>query len=131
MTHVINARAACRPRRRSGTCGRRARYSDAAGFSRSLLAAFRTPSGEPLLLPEALSCWTEHSDRCGVDSWLAALGVASDLRSFVGRWAIKTATVTYVRTAVRVTENPQRLAARHARSTWQRGPDFFGEEHVP
>ena len=114
----------------SGTCGKRARYSDAVGFSRQLFAALKTPSGDPLLLPESLSFWTEHSDRCGVDSCLAALGVGEDLRGFVGRWGVKGAADTYVRTALRVTENLQRLVARHGRLSWAHGPDYFGEEHI-
>ena len=113
-----------------GTCHKRARYTDARAFSHSLLASLRTESGSPLLLPEALGFWTEHSDRCGVDSWLAALGVPRDLRSFVGRWGVKESTDTYVRTSVRITENLQRLAARHAQTSRAHGPDFFGEEHL-
>ena len=83
-----------------------------------------------LLEPEVGNFWTEHSDRAGVDSWLAALGVDKDLRGFVGRWAISTSQDLYVRTAMRVVENMQILAARHARASFNGGPDFFGEEHL-
>ena len=89
----------------SGTVAKRARYSDAAGFSRSPLAGLRHSSGEGLVLGEALSFWTEHSDRAGLDSWLAALSVGSDLRRFVGRWAAHGSEDTYVRSAARVAEN--------------------------
>ena len=77
-----------------------------------------------------MSFWSEHSDRAGVDSWLAALGVDGSLRAFVGRWSRQGAEDLYVRTAVRITENLQRLAAAHARASLQGGPDFFGEEHL-
>ena len=36
----------------------------------------------------------------------------------------------YVRTAVRVVEHLQVLAAKHAREAAQGGPDYFGEEHL-
>ena len=35
-----------------------------------------------------------------------------------------------MRTAVRVVENLQLLAARHAQASLEAGPDFYGEEHV-
>ena len=70
----------------SGSCGKKARYSDAQGFSKSLLALLLKGkwSEEPRLLTEAVSFWSEHSDRAGLDSWLASLSVGSDLRRFMG-----------------------------------------------
>ena len=59
-----------------------------------------------------------------------ALGVSEPERSFLGRWAAKSSTDTYVRTAVRVVENLQLLAARHAQASAVGGPDFYGEEHI-
>ena len=56
--------------------------------------------------------------------------MAGDLRSFLGRWAVKGSTDTYVRTAVRVVENLQLLAVRHARCSASFGPDYYGEEHI-
>ena len=61
---------------------------------------------------------------------MAALGVDKDLRGFVGRWAISGSQDLYVRTATRIVENMQLLAARHARASFEGGPDFFGEEHL-
>ena len=114
----------------SGHCGRRARYSDVQYLSKQLLASLRGADGEPLLLPPAIAFWTEHSDRTGLDSWLAALAVGSDKRRFVGRWAAQGAEDTYVRTATRIVENCQRVAARHAKLEFQHGPDFLGEEET-
>jgi hypothetical protein len=65
-----------------------------------------------------------------LDSWAAALGVQKSERDFLGRWAPEGSTDTYVRTALRVVENVQLLAAHHARLAWKGGPDFFGEEHL-
>ena len=59
-----------------------------------------------------------------------ALKVAEPERSFLGRWAAKGSTDAYVRTAVRVVENLQLLAARHAQASSLEGPDFYGEEHI-
>ena len=116
-----------------GTIGKRALYSDAAGFSRALFASLEASGaygGTRILRKEALLFWTEHSDRAGLDSHLAALGVSSDLRRFVGRWAAQGSEDHYVRTAVRVVENLQRYAADHARVAYQGGADYFGEEHL-
>ena len=112
----------------SGCIRKRARYSDAQNFSKSLLTAIVAESGEKLLLPETASFWTEHSDRAGMDSWLGALGVGPEHRCFLGRWAIQGSQDTYIRTALRIVENLQRLAARHARAVWKGGADHFGEE---
>ena len=113
-----------------GTCQKRARYSDAVGFSKSLFATLKAPDGSRLLCTEALSFWTEHSDRAGADSWLAALSVPADLRRFLGRWAVQGSEDAYVRTAIRVVENLQRLAATHARASLAGGADHLGEEHL-
>ena len=43
---------------------------------------------------------------------------------------MKGAEDAYVRTAARICENCQRLAAHPARAQWQNGPDFFGEERL-
>ena len=108
----------------------RAKYSDSAGFSRALLGSLRRPDGTALLSQQACRFWTEHSDRAGLDGWCMALGVAEPERSFLGRWAAKGSTDSYVRTAVRVVENLQLLAARHARASALGGPNFYGEEHI-
>ena len=114
----------------SGTCGKKAKYSDAQGFSRALLAMLKAPDGSPLLLEESLGFWSEHSDRAGLDSWLSAISVSADLRRFVGRWSARGSEDVYVRTATRVVENCQRLAALHARASHSGGPDFLGEEET-
>ena len=80
----------------SGSIGKRARYSDAVGFSRSLLGMLVDDEGEKLLEPESICFWSEHSDRAGLDSWLAAMSVGSDVRRFVGRWAVKNSEDGYV-----------------------------------
>ena len=103
-------------------------YSDSAGFSRSLLASLKDSDGQALLLPEACSFWSEHSDRAGLDSWCAALSIEESERNFLGRWAAKGSAGVYVRTACRVVENLQKISARHAQASLCQGPDFFGEE---
>ena len=97
---------------------------------RSLLGSLRASDGTALLSHTACRFWTEHSDRAGLDGWCMALGVSEPERSFLGRWAAKGSTDAYVRTAVRVVENLQLLAARHARASAAGGPDFYGEEHI-
>ena len=117
----------------AGTCGKRAKYCDAQGFSRSLLAGLLVDSEDPfapLLLPSAVDFWSEHSDRAGLDSWLASLSVGADLRKFVGRWSAGGSEDIYIRTAARIVENCQRLAAIHARATFAGGADYFCEEEV-
>lgn len=108
----------------------RALYSDAAGFSRALFGTLRRPDGTAPLSATACRYWTERSDRAGLDGWCMALSVAEPERSFLGRWAAKGSTDTYVRTAARVVENLQLLTARHARASARGGPDFYGEEHI-
>ena len=108
----------------------RAHYTDALGFTRSLLGSLTTSLGTALLPQPAPYFWSEHSDRAGLDSWCATLGVGETERGFLGRWANKSSTDTYVRTACRVVENLQRLACTHARKSFKGGPDYFGEEHV-
>ena len=60
-----------------GEVGRRALYSDAAGFSRQLLRGLQLSADNPLplLLPESARFWTEHSDKSGLDTWSASAGV--------------------------------------------------------
>ena len=94
------------------------------------MSSLKTAGGETLLLPEAVGFWSEHSDRAGVDGWLATLGVEQSLRAFVGRWSRQGAADLYVRTSLRVTENLQRLSAVHAQDSFQGGADHFGEEHL-
>ena len=108
----------------------RAKYSDSAGFSRALFATLTDKHGKSFLSESACRFWTEHSDRAGLDGWCMALGVSEPERSFLGRWAAKSSTDTYVRTALRVVENLQCLAARHAQAAALGGPDFYGEEHI-
>ena len=48
----------------------------------------------------------------------------------MGRWAARGSADSYVRTALRVTENLQVAAATHARLAFNGGPDFFGEEEI-
>ena len=50
-----------------GTCQKRARYTDAACFSRALLNTLPAEDGEKLLHPDSCLFWTEHSDRVGLD----------------------------------------------------------------
>ena len=115
----------------SGHIGKRARYTDAVGFSRSLLGFLVDNEGAKLLEPESIFFfWSEHSDRAGLDSWLAAMSVGADLRRFIGRWALKGSEDGYVRSASRVVENCQRLASMHARASAKGGPDYFGEEET-
>ena len=73
----------------TGVLQQRALYSDSAGFSRALLGTICAEDGDALLTPLACRLWTEHSDRSGLDSWCAALGVPEHDRAFLGRWAVK------------------------------------------
>ena len=109
---------------------RRALYSDSAAFSQSLWASLVDAEGEPLLPHGAGSFFTEHSDRAGLDSWAASLGVGSSERAFLGRWRASGSTDSYVRTALRVVENVQLLTASRAQESLDYGPDFFGEEEL-
>ena len=68
---------------------RRAVYSDCVGFSRQLMSSLLTQDGEALLHQASITFWTEHSDRAGIDSWLAAIGVTAADRSFLGAGARK------------------------------------------
>ena len=61
---------------------------------------------------------------------MAALLVPADLRKFLGRWSVQGSEDTYVRTAARICENLQKMAAVHARAQARGGPDYFGEEHL-
>jgi hypothetical protein len=116
----------------SGSCGLKAQYSDALGLTRELLARLPQPEEplRPLLDPTATLFWSEHSDRAGCSGWLASLGVPSDQRGFLGRWAVASTADHYVRVATRVVENLQVLAAKAARRSFRGGPDYFGEETV-
>ena len=111
-----------------GTNGLRATYSDALGLSQDLLKRLERLDGQALHLPQAAHFWTEHSERAGCSSWLAALGVDDGQRGFLGRWAVTKSANAYVRTASRVVEDLQNLAARAARASLAGGPDWFGEE---
>ena len=109
---------------------RRALYSDSAAFSQLLWASLTDAEGVQLLPHGAGAFFTEHSDRAGLDSWAAALGVGVSERAFLGRWRAGGSTDTYVRTALRVVENVQLLAASRAQQSLGGGPDFFGEEEL-
>ena len=114
----------------TGVTRRRALYTDAAGFSVGLMSSLVAPDGFALLPLGGAQFWSEHSDQSGLDSWCAALGFDKSQRGFLGRWAAKGAADTYVRTALRITENLQKAAAKHAKEVLESGPDYFGEEEV-
>ena len=120
----------------AGVLRTRAQYTDALGFSRALLGTLRAPASADESFRTALvpapgcSFWSLHSERAGLDGWCAALGVGDSERGFLGRWAVKSSSDTYIRTACRIVENLQRLAARFARRSIAGGPDFYGEEHI-
>jgi hypothetical protein len=86
--------------------------------------------GVQLLPCGAGAFFTEHSDRAGLDSWAAALGVGASERAFLGRWRAGGSTDAYVRTALRVVENVQLLSASRAQQSLRAGPDFFGKEEL-
>ena len=109
---------------------RRALYSDSAAFSQLLWASLTDTEGAQLLPHGAGAFFTEHSDRAGLDSWAAALGVGVSERAFLGRWRAGGSTDSYVQTALRVVENVQLLAASRAQQSHAGGPDFFGEEEL-
>ena len=93
------------------------------------MASLTCPGSEAKLLhPVAIDYWTEHSDRAGLDSWLGSLMVGSDFRKFVGRWAAQGSEDSYVRSATKIVENCQRMAASHVKAQYRGGPDFVGEE---
>ena len=77
------------------------------------------------------SCWRSSPRRTsGCTSWLTAIGVPKPERDFLGRWAVTAMADAYARTAQRVVENLQILAARAAKLVFNGGPDLFGEEEV-
>ena len=85
-----------------GTNGLRATYSDAVGLTRSFLTSLTVEGGEEALLSDAAArFWTEHSDRAGCSGWCASLGIGTDRRGFLGRWAVASSADGYVRTALR------------------------------
>ena len=86
--------------------------------------------GSARFLREASRYWTEHSERAGLDSWAAALGVQETERAFLGRWSATGSVDMHVRIALRVVKNVHLLLLRHARWALHSGPDFFGEEHL-
>ena len=114
----------------TGVYRRRAEYADASVFTQRLLRMLENDEGGALLDPAATGFWSEHSDRAGIDSWLAALGIKSEERNFLGRWGVKSSADTYARTATRIIENMQNHAAAHARESHSGGADFFGEEQT-
>ena len=117
----------------SGGLRHRAVYSDAVGFSRKLLGMLPDvgDNASPLLASdEAIGFWSEHSDRCGLDSWCAALNFRPSQRNFLGRWGAKGSSDKYVRTALRIIETLQGVAARAARAIHRGGPDYSGEEQT-
>ena len=114
----------------SGVMQRRALYTDSAGFSAGLISSLAAADGTALVPHGGAQFWSEHSDRSGLDSWCAALGFEESQRGFLGRWAARGSADSYVRTALRVTENLQAAAAVHARRAFNGGPDFFGEEEI-
>ena len=63
----------------------KAAYSDAASVSRSLLGALAAEDGTALLFPEAVSYWKVHSERAGLTSWCATLGLGEAEQGFLGR----------------------------------------------
>ena len=106
----------------------KAGYTDSHGFSRALLLSLAKEDSTALLHLASVSFWSEHTDRAGLTSWCSALRIGVSERGFLGRWAAKGSADQYARTACRIVENLQVVAARHARASWKGGPDFFGEE---
>ena len=114
-----------------GVVRTRAAYSDASAFHKSVLAALVDDEGLALLLPGAVAFWQRlHGERAGLSSWCATLGVSEADRGFLGRWAARGSQDVYVRTAIRICENLQNLAARYGRRSLASGPDYYGEEHL-
>ena len=109
---------------------RRALYSDCAGFSQALWRSLADKDGQALLPHEAGKHWTEHSERAGLDSWAAALGISETERRFLGRWSARGSVDMYVRTAMRVVENVQLHVPRYGQKPLSGGPDYFGEEYL-
>ena len=80
-----------------GTIDARAEYSDMSAMSRKLLTELRMPAwstftrsyitgDEPMLLPQAVALYPEHSERNWVNSLAAVLGTPKNERNFLGRW---------------------------------------------
>ena len=58
-----------------------------------------------LLLEKAVGYCTQDTERCGLDSWHAAMGTKVFERGLLGRWAAAGSQDKYVRAAMRIVEN--------------------------
>ena len=115
-----------------GTLAHDVGYTDACGMTRALHAEFRAldRSGgpdTPLLLPEAVGFWTEHSPRHDVPSWVAALlTVPEEWLSLLGGWVVRGSAPRYIATAERRIALMQMQVAQQLRRA-RDGPDLVDE----
>ena len=79
-------------------------------------------------MEEAVGFWTQHTERCGLDSWHAAVGTKKSERGFLGRWAAAGRQDKYVRTAMRIVEKLRISAAHEAVLLLNGGFGQVGEE---
>ena len=111
----------------SGTKKVPAEYTDMAALSKKVLGEIMmlerdedtlggswTEGSQQLIDPEALSFWTEHSERNYVNGMAACLGIPKDQRDFLGRWMPDQAD-DYLRTARAVIGEIQGKVARAIR----------------
>ena len=76
------------------------------GFSRKLLLGLHVSALDrsALLCPEAALHRTEHSDRCGLDSWADMVGMPEWKRDFREHWSTNSSVNKCVRTASKIIE---------------------------
>ena len=109
-----------------------AAYVDACGMSRALLGSFLDPArdGEaasPLLLPECVGIWKEHSPRHNMPSWVASImDVSEDWLNLLGGWVTRGTVMRYIETAEHRIRLMQEATARKLRDS-HRGRDLVDE----
>ena len=76
-----------------------AKYSDGAAMSSAILRALKDSTGQPLLAPEAITFWSEHSERACLPSWtVPCLSFPQEWVDILGKRGAKRSE-SYVRTA--------------------------------
>eukprot|EP00435_Cladocopium_sp_Y103_P057139 s1572_g19.t1 len=83
-------------------------------FATIVVSLLDLRAGPLLTVPAAARAWTEHSERCGLVTLAALLGVPRESRDFLGRWKAFSSSDEYIRSAQQVVGNVQRLVLQGA-----------------